>query len=131
MALIEQTASTIVTRDQLAEVFKDPRLLRAMEQVLQVVNEVVPAINAIGDASMWVQTLTGLLPNERLVIPGTGVTLDYSAPNAVTINVHVAIDATTRITGLTNADDDAAAAAAGVALHEPYMNGSVFQVRQA
>lgn len=131
MALIEQTASTIVTRDQLAEVFKDPRLLRAMEQVLQVVNEVVPAINAIGDASMWVQTLTGLLPNEQVVIPGTGVTLDYSTPNAVTINVHVAIDATTRITGLTNADDDAAAAAAGVALHEPYMNGSVFQVRQA
>lgn len=129
MALIDQAGSTLVPRATLAEVFKDPRLLLAIEQVLAIANETPAAVNTLADAGMWLQTGSTLLPNARAVNAGTGVTLDYSVPGQVTLNVFVAINTTTRITGLVNAEDDAAAAAAGVAIGEPYMNGSVFQVR--
>lgn len=125
--------STTVPRTILAQVFTNPQLLLAIEAVLKIASEVPDAVNTLGNAGLWLETGSPLLPNARQVIPGTGVTLDYSTAGHVTINVFVSIDATSRVSGLRNADDDAAAAALTppVPLGGLYLNGSVLQVRLA
>src|ERR1700757_1658619 len=132
MPLIDQAGSTIVPRATLAEVFTDPRLLLAMEQVLQIVSEVPDAINTLADAGMWLKTGSPLLPNARQVVPGVGVTLDYSVPGQVTLNVSIGITGSTLVTGVRQAGGDGG----GGALVPPvpvggvYLNGSVLQARQ-
>lgn len=130
MPLLSTATVTEVPRSALAEVFKDPRLLLAIEAVLQIAAQVPDAINAIADAGMWLQTPAPEIPNARVVIPGVGVTLDYSTPGQVTLNVAIGITGATTATGLVSAEDDAAAAAAGVPLNGVYLNGSVLQARQ-
>lgn len=132
MPLLPTANATAVPRATLAEVFKDPRLLLAIEAVLQIATEVPEAINILADAGMWLQHGSPLLPNAREVVPGLGVTLDYSSAGQVTLNVMVVFDRTTRITGLADAEDDTAAAALipPVQIGEPYLNGSVLQVRR-
>lgn len=129
MPLLTQANSTTVPRATLAAAFPDPRLRSAIEQALATANETPDAVNAFADATVLVATPTGVLPNELVITGGPGVTFDYSTPNVVVINVTLTITPASMATGLTNADDDAAAAAAGVALGHLYRNGSVLQYR--
>lgn len=129
MPLLTQANSTTVPRATLVEAFPDPRLRSAIEQALQTANDTPDAVNAFADATVFVLTPTGVLPNELVVQGGPGVTFDTSTPNVVVINVVITIDAATMVSGLTNADDDAAALAAGVPLGGIYRNGSVLQFR--
>lgn len=134
MALLTQTNSTIVPRSALQEAFPgDPRLQLAVEQALLTASQTPDAVNAFVDASLLLTAPSDELENARVLVPGSGVSFDNSTPGLVIVNVFVQIDATTLVTGLRDADDDAAAAALvpPVPIGGFYLNGSVPQVRRA
>lgn len=109
--MLNSDIRTVVDRQALGAVFKDPRTLLAMEATMKTVQDTPDAvnaaqadatlaladaaaaqaaINAVSAAALVVTALSGALTNERVLAGGPGVSIDLSTPNFANILVNVA-----------------------------------------